>query len=67
MYLRPLPKHEKITQISFRNLKLELKDGKRSWQEYQEESVHYHVMHRGKVLMSDVEGYISSGQVHHIL
>ena len=60
----PLQPNIKVQQIAFKNVRLELKhetSGKSSRQYL--ESIHYSVLHRGRVLLSGVEGEVSSGQV----
>ena len=57
----PLQPNVKIRQIAFKNVRLELSNETTS--EKYIESVHYAVLHRGKVLLSDIEGEISAGSV----
>jgi hypothetical protein len=61
----PLQENVTISQISFKNVRLELsKDGCSTNRSKRiMESVHYSVLHRGPVLLSGIEGEASSGQV----
>ena len=61
----PLQPNVAVRQLTFKNVHLELnknntdKESKRYL-----ESVHYSVLHRGRVLLSGVEGEVSSGEVN---
>lgn len=59
----PLPKSVAIKQIAFKNVKLELKKDQDEISTNIPESVHYSILHRGKVLLSEIEGEVSSGEV----
>lgn len=59
----PLQPNVAVRQISFKNVRLELKkDAKKESKRYLE-SVHYSILHRGKVLLSGIEGEASAGEV----
>lgn len=59
----PLQPNVAVRQISFKNFRLELKkDAKKESKRYLE-SVHYSILHRGKVLLSGIEGEASAGEV----
>jgi hypothetical protein len=60
----PLQPNVAIHQLAFKNVRLELNKEKES-KKYLE-SVHFSVLHSGKVLLSGVEGEVSSGQVHYL-
>ena len=59
----PLQSNVPVRQIAFKNIRLELvhETDKKSRQYL--ESIHYSVLHRGRVLLSGVEGEVSSGEV----
>ena len=60
----PLQDTVNIRQLAFKNIRLELRHkNEPESKKYHLESVHYSVLHRGRVLLSEVEGEASSGQV----
>ena len=63
----PLQASVPVRQIAFKNLHLELKHEHRRTNHSQSqqflESVHYSILHRGRVLLSGVEGEASAGEV----
>lgn len=61
----PLQPNVTVRQLAFKNVRLELNKDKES-KKYLE-SVHYSVLHRGRVLLSGVEGEVSSGEVKTII
>lgn len=60
----PLQKNVQIRQLSFKNIQLELKNKNDSESRKYLESVHYSVLHRGRILLSEVEGSVSAGEVN---
>lgn len=61
----PLQSSITVQQLAFKNLHLELKPGHNKISQSQQffESVHYTILHRGRVLLSGVEGEASAGEV----
>lgn len=57
----PLQPNVTVSQLAFKNVHLEL--NKENESKKYLESVHYSVLHRGRVLLSGVEGEVSSGEV----
>lgn len=63
MAAAPLPKDCKVTHVAWRDLKVEVvREGNVRARRHQE-TLHYSFLHRGRVLMSEVEGEVFSGQV----
>lgn len=58
----PLQPNVPIRQLSFKNVRLELRKDSESNRYL--ELVHYSVLHRGRVLLSGIEGEVSSGEVN---
>lgn len=64
----PLQENVSIQNISFKNVRLELnqvKLNKTGMKRYLKND-HYAVLHRGRVILSGVEGNVSSGEVNMI-
>lgn len=62
----PLQSNVPIRQISFKNVRLELRNKNKNDSESKKylESIHYSVLHRGRVLLSEIEGEFTSGGVN---
>lgn len=71
--MMPLPKHVKITHISWHNISVQLTDdengsgssgsGSSRNNRQRQEILHYQTLHRGRTLLSAVEGEVRSGEV----
>lgn len=62
----PLQENVRVRQIAFKNVRLELSKQNKNMSESKRylESIHYSVLHRGRVLLSEVEGEVSAGEVN---
>lgn len=62
----PLQPNVAVRHLAFKNVHLELNKDNNYNKESKRylESFHYSVLHRGRVLLSGVEGEVSSGEVH---
>lgn len=65
----PLQANVPVRQISFKNIRLELRNSNKNDSESRRylESIHYSVLHRGRVLLSEVEGEFTSGEVNNLI
>lgn len=63
----PLQENVSVIQMAFKNVRLELRHETDEKSRQYLESIHYSVLHRGRVLLSGVEGDVSSGQVNYII
>lgn len=62
----PLPDSVRITELSWKDVSVELESLSAHTRQYQE-IIHYTSLHRGRTLLSQVEGQVCSGEVQAVL
>ncbi len=61
----PLPEQVKITQLAWHDLSIQLGSQVSRNSQQRQEILHYQTLHRGRTLLSGVEGEVRNGEVKH--